>query len=157
MKLSDLKIGNVVILRNGEMFTIKEDLKMGLACHWFNKNSVSFLYECCCECFDDNLKHYRNSGFDVIEVYEDITIYFDKLVKPIWVRDDLEINQGDLVWVKDYCDKIWTLQIFSRIVPSDEYKYKVRNIRTDDTFSPEVSYNEVKPAKPEDLQWFTEK
>lgn len=159
MKKEDLKVGNVVYLRDGSIFTLKEHCKVGMSLYKFDTNTHDFSYDRCCDCFDDNIKHYNDIRYDVIKIYKDMSIYFDDSIKYIWIRDDLEgVKKGDLVWVSDdECeDRKWMLKLFQCVDNTSNFKYVTMPV-TNDEDRCTLSYKYCKPAYPEDFQWFTEK
>lgn len=103
MKLKDLRIGNVVILRNGDMQVLRKE-RDDTSPKWytFDKEFCKFSFECSLKgVYGDNLKHCAEDGYDIVTVYEDMNIYFDENTSPIWVRTKAdEFTKGDIVWSK---------------------------------------------------------
>lgn len=161
MKLNDLKIGNVVVLRDDTIYVIKEHIRFGMSLYAFDVSKHDFKYDCSIECFEENMKHCNESKYDIMEVYKDMTVYFDYKCKPIWIRDDLnDLKKGDLVWVSDDDGnhKRWYLKAFvGKNQNSEKFKYMVCDIKENQNFQNSYSYKYAKIARPEDLQWFTEK
>lgn len=109
MKKSDLKPGMVVKYRSGDLRVIDD-------CGWLNYYDAS---KGRMEKYN-HLENYledlnsKNSIEDIVAVYKDLRILFDKDVEPLWEEDLLtNLNQDDLVWVR-FSDNKWYLRFLKK-------------------------------------------
>lgn len=149
MIVKDLKIGNVVKLRNGDLQVLRTDNENSNPNFYeYDIDTCKFFFECSYGVYKDNLKHCLREEYDIVEVYDTLEIYFNNKVEPIWKRNPAEdLNKGDLVWCK--INSGYILRSYCRY---DEYveKYiaqsiKIDNDKTIDYDCIEFEYDEVKP------------
>lgn len=100
IELSDLNVGNVIELRNGDRLVFKGKSEVN-SFYRFNKGIAEFTYGSTIQNFNDKLKHLNNENYDIMKIYKDMAIYFDEDIKPIWKRSMIEdVTKGELVWCK---------------------------------------------------------
>lgn len=157
MKKSDLKHGNVVELRNCDMMIVNVS-SFDIELVSFDEDELEFEFEHDLRTrYNDDLTHKTNKEFDIINIYENMAILYDKSIEPIFERDLIkELIKGDLVWVSDDSgeDKEWQLKKFIEIdEDSKNCKYVVCQIFHNKFDSCKYGYKYIRPARVEDLQF----
>lgn len=107
MRKSELKPGMVVKYRDGELRVLDNDENLSK----FYKEKGRLVKYGKLTNYTEDLKNPTCKDVDIVAVYQDLRIYYDNKMDPIWEEDLMQhLQMDDLVWIKANKSDDWALR-----------------------------------------------